>query len=134
MERVYISGKISDLLLCEVKTKFGKSERVIRSWYGIQKSRSIPRIINPVNIKPLLRIKCWLFYMIPDLAALYKCDAICFQSDWQDSKGACTERAFALWWNKTILLQEDLEKDLQASLNELTKQAMERELHRNFIK
>ena len=34
MERVYISGKISDLLLCEVKTKFGKSELIHG---GIQK-------------------------------------------------------------------------------------------------
>ena len=87
--KIYISGKISGLSEKEYKYNFYLADLEVSEQYSwIYKDA---KIINPINIKPFLGIRCWLCYMITDLYALRKCTHIAMQRNWIDSRGACVE-------------------------------------------
>lgn len=98
----YLSGKISGLHKTQYENHFYNSAcKLNMSHYFV----SGDTIINPCDLTPFLGIKTWLFYVITDVFNLLKSDAVVFQSNWVDSKGAKIEMWFALLFNKMIILQ-----------------------------
>lgn len=85
----YLSGKISGLTVEEYIRNFDFAK------YHIEADYEPEEIINPIDIKPFLGIKRWLFYMIADLWQLSKCTHIAMQKNWVDSKGAWLEYGYA---------------------------------------
>jgi len=98
----YLSGKISGLNWWEYDDNFFESQQeLILSHYFDNDDK----IINPIKLMPFLGIKVWLFHIITDIANLLKSDAVVFQDNWIESKGAKIEMWFALLTNKYIILQ-----------------------------
>ena len=99
--KIYISGKISGLDEETYTTIFkqGAYQLNCEGW-------RYEDIINPLHINPLFGIKKWFFFMVSDLIALYRCDAIYMLYNWKNSKGARIELLFALLWNKKIYFQD----------------------------
>ena len=98
----YLSGKISGFEMWQYEQNFKASHfKVFMSHYF----EGGDMIINPCNLMPFLGIKTWLCYMITDIANLLKSDAVVFQDNWTESKGAKVEMWFALLTNKYIILQ-----------------------------
>jgi len=98
----YLSGKISGLPICEYDYNFFASQKkLIFSHYF----EGDDKIINPINLMPFMGIKTWFFHMITDMANLLKSDAVVFQPNWTDSKGAKVEMWVSLLTNKYIILQ-----------------------------
>ena len=98
----YLSGKISGF----TEEQYEQNFRV--SWRNLIFSHYLEngdKIINPCVLMPFLGIKTWFFHMITDVFNLLKSDAVVFQSNWTDSKGAKVEMWFALLTNKYIILQ-----------------------------
>lgn len=100
--RFYLSGKISGVKVEHYTINFNSSRfALIMSHYFCQDDK----VINPLNLVPFLGIKTWLCYMITDIYNLLKCDAVVYQPNWVESKGAKVEMWFALLTNKIIILQ-----------------------------
>lgn len=97
--KIYISGQISGLSEEEYAKNFEcQSVRLyLNTDYEFYEGKHLPYkyIINPLDIKPFLGIKKWLFYMISDLYQLRKCTHIAIQSNWVESRGAIIEYFFA---------------------------------------
>ena len=86
-KKCYISGKISGLEKWQyIDNFFDANQQLLKTkqFYSNQ-------IISPLNLKPFLGIKCWLCYMITDIAVLRKCTHIAMQKNWTDSRGAVVE-------------------------------------------
>ena len=95
---IYISGKISGLNILDAKIKFRNAEKeLIDMGYF--------HIINPINLHSTSDLKTWEQYMIVDIEALFKCDAIYMLKDWGDSKGARVEVAIAKELGLKIIYQ-----------------------------
>lgn len=97
---IYLSGKISgledDAIILFLRAK----------WELIEKHGSANiNVINPIDTKPLFGIKQYWFFMITDIIALLKCDAVYFLNNWTDSRGAKIEMRIALMFKKRILMQ-----------------------------
>ena len=90
IDKIYISGKISGLPDDEFTQNFLDSKHKIHDNYDLD-----AKVINPLDIKPFLGVKCWFCYMIMDLLALRKCTHIAMQRNWIDSKGSVIEYFFA---------------------------------------
>ncbi len=91
--KIYISGKISDLPIEEYTAHFADAARHVED-HGLI-------AINPVNIhgdEP----KTWEGYMLTDIEALFACDGILMLPNWKDSKGARIEHAIALEMGKKV--------------------------------
>jgi hypothetical protein len=112
--KIYISGKITGLLIEEYNANFenteqhvlGKYKKVVTFKQGggyLCSFLQPPKVINPLNIKPFLGIKTWHGYMINDVRALLKCDSIYMMDNWNESRGARIEFAIALLTKKKIL-------------------------------
>ena len=101
--KIYISGKISGLPLKSVIEKF--------KWHaGFLKLKGYEPI-NPIDISPFDESKEWHDYMVDDIAALLKCDAIYMLKDWGQSKGARIEYQIA----KELGLQIHFEGEFNAA-------------------
>ena len=89
MKKVYLSGKIAGLSEQEYRTNFAKA-----SWDALE---FFPgehvTFINPATLPAIHNT--WADYLLRDLMLLKDCDAIVMLPDWEDSKGAMTEHAFA---------------------------------------
>lgn len=95
---IYISGKITGLLIFEYENEFARAATLLRRKYP----KAI--IVSPLNIRPLFGIRKWMFYMAADLHYLLKCDSIAFMQNWKDSRGARIEMIVALLFNKEIIM------------------------------
>lgn len=78
--KIYISGKISGLKIEKVKEKFFKAEIMLISLGYIP--------VNPIYVSPFDESKGWHDYMVDDISALLKCEAIYMLKDWGQSRGA----------------------------------------------
>lgn len=85
--KIYISGKISGLPFTEVVDKFGFHQRLLKI-KGYEP-------VNPLVVSPFDSKKQWSDYMVDDIAALIKCDAIYMLKDWGQSRGARVEYLIA---------------------------------------
>lgn len=97
--KLYLSGKITGINPHEVEHKFHINEVYFRS-------RDY-HVINPLKIAPFLGRQNWLCYMITDIWALLRCDAILLLKDWNLSRGARIEVMVATIMRKTILTRID---------------------------
>jgi hypothetical protein len=98
--KIYISGKITGLPINKVVEKF--------KWHsGILEMKGyLP--VNPIDVSPFAEDKEWEDYMIDDIAALFKCDAIYMLKDWGQSKGARIEYQIAKELGLQILFEDEL--------------------------
>ena len=76
--KIYISGKISGLTKEEYTQNFDKAYSKLFELKLVDYSGNV---INPLNIKPLLGIKRWFFYMAADIWQLRKCTHIAVQKN-----------------------------------------------------
>lgn len=82
MKKIYISGKISGLLISEYISKFEKVEKHLKAigWNPVNPCNlGIPDHYNTTQSLPIC------------IKELEKCDAIFMLSDWRDSVGAIIE-------------------------------------------
>lgn len=92
--RCYNAGKISGMPYLEAFQKFARTDRIIREAFGYEP-------VNPM-VHGIAADNPWLFHIIYDLWLLIRCDAVYFQPDWTDSKGARIEMKVARFLRKEI--------------------------------
>ena len=81
MNKIYLSGKISGLRICEAIKNFESAENQLKK-YAI--------IVNPMRLSHD-HDKSWQSYMKEDIKALMYCDAIAMLPNYESSKGALIE-------------------------------------------
>lgn len=84
--KIYISGKISDLPMEEVRAKFAQAEQQIEAFGHTP--------VNPLN-NGQPEDASWEKQMTASLGLLLESDAIYMLHDWKDSRGARIECAVA---------------------------------------
>ena len=62
-----MSGRISGMRLEWAETNFFNAQCEVTKFYNAD------TIVNPLNIRPFLGVKKWLFYMISDIRKQRKC-------------------------------------------------------------
>lgn len=93
-KKCYNAGKISGLSILGASAKFAKFDKFIAT-----EMEMIP--INPM-LYGLNWNQPWLFHIIYDLTLMLRCDAVLFQPDWVESRGARIEHFFAKMFMKEM--------------------------------
>lgn len=89
--KVFISGKMTGLTEEEYRAKFGKAaEKLLAEGYEVF-NPATPEWNDPMHDEGL----SYGEMLILDFKKIQECDALYMLSNWQDSKGATAERAFA---------------------------------------
>lgn len=96
--KIYISGKIGDLDMSDVRPKFGAAQDWLSHLGHVG--------VNPLDCHHADSV-CptpteWKHYMLNDIAELFDCDGILMLSDWQDSPGAKVEHAICQAMGKAV--------------------------------
>lgn len=96
--KIYISGKIGDLPMDEVRVKFAAGAACVVS-QGHEP-------VNPLELhdpgSPHPNPSTWKEYMVNDISALLDCQAILMLPDWQDSPGGKVEHGICMALNRPI--------------------------------
>ena len=95
--KIYISGKISGLPIKNVIEKF--------KWHAGFLEMKGYEPVNPIDVSPFDETKDWSDYMVDDIAALLKCEAIYMLKDWGQSRGARIEYQIAKELGLQILFE-----------------------------
>ena len=95
---VYISGQITGIELEHAKRNFHEA------FCALEQEGLVP--INPMELVPYSPELTWADYMVKDIEALLKCDAIYMLNNWGKSKGARVERAIAMELGLEIIYQK----------------------------
>lgn len=95
--KCYNSGKISGLPYLTAYNNFLAADREIEAM-GY-------RPVDPMAERWLKPSAPWLLHMIVDVWKMLWCDAVYFQKNWADSRGARIEFQIALELNKKIIYQ-----------------------------
>lgn len=90
MKKVYLSGKIARLPEEEYKQNFAQAAMDALAFFPDEQVT----IVNPATLPAIHN--SWADYLLRDLMLLKDCDAIVMLPNWPQSKGAQTERWFAL--------------------------------------
>lgn len=80
-QKIYLSGKISGLPICEAIKNFESAENQLKGFANI---------VNPMRLRHD-HDKSWQSYMKEDIRALIDCDAIAMLPNYESSKGALIE-------------------------------------------
>lgn len=80
-QKIYLSGKISGLPICEAIKNFESAENQLKGFANI---------VNPMRLRHD-HDKSWQSYMKKDIRALIDCDAIAMLPNYESSKGALIE-------------------------------------------
>lgn len=80
-KKIYLSGKISGLPICEAIKNFESAENQLKGFANI---------VNPMRLRHD-HDKSWQSYMKEDIRALMECDAIAMLPNYKSSKGALIE-------------------------------------------
>lgn len=94
----YNSGKISGLPYLTAYNNFLAADKQIEA-RGFE-------AVNPMVKRWPKPSAPWLMHMIVDVWKMLWCDAVYFQKNWADSRGARIEFQFALHLNKELIYQE----------------------------
>ncbi len=97
-KKCYNSGKISGLPYLVAYNNFLCADRRIREM-GFEP-------VNPMKEKWLKPSAPWIFHMIVDIWKMLWCNAVYFQKNWTDSRGAQVEFYIALNLNKRMIMQD----------------------------
>lgn len=94
--KIYISGKISELLESEALELFEQAEKVC-----------IEMGYEPVNPMKLNHDhdKSWVSYMKEDIIEMMACDAIYLLNNWESSNGARVEKELAVKLDFEVIYQ-----------------------------
>jgi hypothetical protein len=87
-QKVYISGRITGLVLAEAQALFEYVEE--------QLAKAGHEPVNPMKLLPYDPKHSWVDYMVADIRGLLTCDAILMLPNWTESKGAKVEHAIAV--------------------------------------
>lgn len=98
-KKCYNSGKISGLPYLTAYNNFLAADK------RIEELGFTP--VNPMAERWLKPSAPWLLHMIVDVWKMLWCNAVYFQSNWMDSRGACIEFQIALWLGKELHYQEN---------------------------
>ena len=98
MKKCYNSGKITGLPYLVAYNNFRFADREIES-RGYKP-------VNPLAERWLSPSAPWILHMIVDIWHLLWCDAVYFQNNWEQSKGARIEFRVALHLNKELIYEE----------------------------
>ena len=115
--KVYISGKITGLPICEVKEKFERAEWLLED-IGLN-------AVNPLK-NGLSLHDSWEQHMVRDIELLLKCDGILLLTTWIDSKGASIEHFIAktkgmnILFESTIVREHEIVAKIQNAIHEAT--------------
>lgn len=93
--KIYISGKIGNLPIEQVHTKFAQAKAYLQDHY---------EVISPLDL-PHNHDKSWASYMVDDLKALMGCQVIYMLHDWVHSPGATIEHQFAIGMGIRVVYQ-----------------------------
>lgn len=93
----YNSGKISGLPYLVAYNNFLAADKEIRA-HGYEP-------VNPMKECWLKPSAPWLLHMIVDVWKMLWCDAVYFQKNWADSRGARIEFQAAMHLNKELIYQ-----------------------------
>jgi hypothetical protein len=96
--KIYISGKITGLPMNKVVEKFNNCAKILLN-DGFEP-------VNPIEVSPYSEEKTWEDYMVSDIEALFKCEAIYMLKDWGQSKGARIEYQIAKEMGIPIYFEE----------------------------
>ena len=91
--RIYISGQITGLKVAKAVAMFEIAEHDL--------ARRGHKPVNPMTLTHD-HDQSWEQFMLVDIAALFKCDAIYMLSNWSESKGAKIEHDIARHCGKKI--------------------------------
>lgn len=97
-KKCYNSGKISGLPYLVAYNNFLFADRRIREM-GFEP-------VNPMKEKWLKPAAPWICHMIVDVWKMLWCNAVYFQKNWTDSRGAQVEFYIALNLNKRMIMQD----------------------------
>ena len=93
-KKSYNAGKISGLSILGASAKFAKFDKFIATE------------MDMIPINPMQHGRSWnkpgLFHIIYDLTLMLRCDAVLFQPDWVESRGARIEHFFAKLFMKEM--------------------------------
>lgn len=95
--KCYNSGKISGLPYLTAYNNFLAADKQIEA-LGFE-------AVNPMKERWLKPSAPWLLHMIVDVWKMLWCDAVYFQKNWEDSRGARIEFQIALQLNKGMIYQ-----------------------------
>lgn len=102
MERVYISGPMSDKDVTEAKKDF----QIAEARYRVDNYS----VINPYKLRDILIDGTWEEYMLLCLSLVYICDKIHMMKGGENSKGCKKELEMAKKLKKTIIYERKEEK------------------------
>lgn len=94
---IYISGQITGLPIAEADFLFKLAKHDLLGKFK--------NVINPMELVPYDPKLTWHDYMVKDIEALLKCDAIFMLKNWGQSRGARVERAIAIELGLEIIYQ-----------------------------
>lgn len=109
MKTCYIAGKIGDLPEAVYKAAFEAAEAEVRLM-GYEP-------VNPCKL-PHNHSRTWLQYMLEDISALMRCDAIYVMENWHDSVGAAievriaSERKMAMYFPMALNVEKRFFEDV----------------------
>ena len=86
-KRCYNAGRISGLNLLGAAAKFRKFDELIYQETGMHP-------VNPM-VHGIRWSRPWWMHMVYDISLLLRCDAVFFQPDWVESRGARIEHFIA---------------------------------------
>lgn len=92
--KCYNAGKISGLPYLEAFQKFARTDRIIRENLGYEP-------VNPM-VHGIGADNPWWMHMVYDLWLMVRCQAVYFQPDWTQSRGARIEMKVARFLRKEI--------------------------------
>lgn len=99
IRKCYNSGKISGLPYLTAYNNFSTADKEIRSM-GFDP-------VNPMGERWLKPSAPWAAHMAVDLWKMLWCDAVYFQRNWEDSRGARIEFYVAMTLGKEMIMQKN---------------------------
>lgn len=98
--KCYNSGAISSLTYLTARNNFLQADRFITVTLQMKP-------VNPMEVTWGIRPSApWIVHMIKDILLLMGCQAVYFQRNWKQSRGALWEYKVARWLGKEMFFEQ----------------------------
>lgn len=98
--KCYNSGAISSLTYLTARNNFLQADRTIEALLMMKP-------VNPMEVTWGIRPSApWIVHMIKDILLLMGCQAVYFQQNWKQSRGALWEYKIARWLGKEMFFEK----------------------------